>query len=274
MSQDTQVPGEALGISPLPASGAPTKSDFTFWDFVGIFFFQQFATAFVFSIISAFVVPPMAPSILQHLWGENGAVGLLSMPRSAVHQIMLLASTLVGNMLVIVAYIYRGRVVYRASWRDLGWRSSEAKHIIRWVILFYPLVFGFTIGYNAILKLLAFAPPKQQIASFLSADQPLTLRVFAITLVLVGAPLTEELLYRGVLFRSLTKLFSVQGAAILSGLLFGAAHMEVMTILPLAFLGYLLAMAYHQSRSLWLPIGLHACNNLMALLFLYLVQTH
>jgi membrane protease YdiL (CAAX protease family) len=72
----------------------------------------------------------------------------------------------------------------------------------------------------------------------------------------------------------LTKLFSVQGAAILSGLLFGAAHMEVMTILPLAFLGYLLAMAYHQSRSLWLPIGLHACNNLMALLFLYLVQTH
>ncbi|WP_330172109.1 CPBP family intramembrane metalloprotease [Streptomyces sp. NBC_01498] len=79
---------------------------------------------------------------------------------------------------------------------------------------------------------------------------------------------TEELIFRGVVFRVLEEKTGTWGALAASGLIFGLVHLAN----PLATLwgalaiavegGLLLASAYAATRSLWLPIGLHLGWNM------------
>lgn len=80
-------------------------------------------------------------------------------------------------------------------------------------------------------------------------------------------PVLEELIFRGVLFRILEEMFGTLIGLIVSSLLFGMAHLfnDNASMLAASFLsielGALLAVAYIATRSLWLPIGLHAGWN-------------
>lgn len=90
----------------------------------------------------------------------------------------------------------------------------------------------------------------------------------------VAAPVAEELLFRGLLFRSLRDGFHRLGpkagpflGALISGVIFGGIHLGggQDDFLPvLMVLGVLLALAYHLSGTLYVPIALHAVNNAIA----------
>ena len=81
--------------------------------------------------------------------------------------------------------------------------------------------------------------------------------------IMCGVAVTEELLFRGVLFRLLEKGTGTAVALTVSGLLFGALHLvnpgaTLWGALAIAAeAGVLLGAAYTASRRLWLPIGLH-----------------
>jgi membrane protease YdiL (CAAX protease family) len=78
-----------------------------------------------------------------------------------------------------------------------------------------------------------------------------------------GVAVTEEVLFRGVLFRLVEKWAGTKVALAVSGLLFGALHLlnpgaTIWGALAIAVeAGVLLGIAYTVSGSLWLPIGLH-----------------
>ncbi|MFF8596682.1 CPBP family intramembrane glutamic endopeptidase [Streptomyces sp. NPDC015220] len=80
---------------------------------------------------------------------------------------------------------------------------------------------------------------------------------------MAGAAVTEELMFRGLLFRLVERGLGTYIAPALSGVLFGAAHLlnEDATVLGAVAIaieaGGMLAAAYAATRSLWLPIGLH-----------------
>jgi uncharacterized protein len=81
-------------------------------------------------------------------------------------------------------------------------------------------------------------------------------------LALLGAT-TEEILFRGFLFRVSERLMGLWGALALTSALFGAAHIfnpgaSVGSALAIALeAGLLLGAAYALKERLWLPIGLH-----------------
>lgn len=85
----------------------------------------------------------------------------------------------------------------------------------------------------------------------------------------VGAAISEEILFRGVLFRMVEEGLGTWGALVISALAFGAVHLSN----PNATLGSATAIAieagigfgllYHVTRSLWLCMGLHAAWNVM-----------
>jgi uncharacterized protein len=81
--------------------------------------------------------------------------------------------------------------------------------------------------------------------------------------VMCGVAVTEEVLFRGVLFRLIEKGAGTAVALAVSGLLFGALHLvnpgaTLWGALAVAVeAGLLLGAAYTVHRSLWLPIGLH-----------------
>ena len=77
----------------------------------------------------------------------------------------------------------------------------------------------------------------------------------------------EELLFRGILFRWLEEFGGSFVALLITSAMFGAAHLMNPNATPVAAFGIaieagvLLGGAYMLTRSLWLPIGLHAAWN-------------
>lgn len=88
---------------------------------------------------------------------------------------------------------------------------------------------------------------------------------------LIGAALfpavSEEMLFRGILFRWLEDFGGSWLALLLTSLFFGAAHLlnphaSMIAAVGIAFeAGVMLGAAYMLTRSLWLPMGLHAAWN-------------
>lgn len=123
----------------------------------------------------------------------------------------------------------------------------------------------------ALVSAFLFGPPQsfqQSIVLLMQSADPLTLALIAVGAVLF-APLIEEVLFRGFLYRNLRDMMGRPLALILSGLVFGLVHFHGDYILPLAGLGVALALVYEWSGSLWVPIIAHAAWNALTL-----VQVH
>ena len=78
---------------------------------------------------------------------------------------------------------------------------------------------------------------------------------------------TEELMFRGILFRWIEEWGGSWVALLVTSALFGAAHLMNPNASPIAAVGIaleagvMLGAAYMLTRSLWLPMGLHAAWN-------------
>ncbi|WP_218081747.1 CPBP family intramembrane glutamic endopeptidase [Anthocerotibacter panamensis] len=75
------------------------------------------------------------------------------------------------------------------------------------------------------------------------------------------APISEELLFRGLLFSGFTTVMSAPWAMVASGFIFGAIHQSAAEFLPLSVLGIVLAYSYYRTRNLAVPLLLHICFN-------------
>ncbi|HWL94123.1 MAG TPA: type II CAAX endopeptidase family protein [Phycisphaerae bacterium] len=108
------------------------------------------------------------------------------------------------------------------------------------------------------------------ILTLLDRTSPMWVRVLTIASAVALAPMVEELVFRGVLFRALaTPARSRWVAAILSGCVFGLIHLNVVqTVAPLIFFGVVLACVYAKTGSLTLVVLVHAIFNAKTVLWL------
>ncbi|RKT53644.1 CPBP family intramembrane glutamic endopeptidase [Saccharothrix australiensis] len=80
---------------------------------------------------------------------------------------------------------------------------------------------------------------------------------------MAAAVVTEELLFRGILFRIVEQRIGTWASLALTGVLFGAAHLfnphaTLWSASAIAVeAGFMLAAAYAATRNLWVPIGVH-----------------
>lgn len=89
--------------------------------------------------------------------------------------------------------------------------------------------------------------------------------LFALTLVVL-APACEEIFFRGYLYPALRNRMNKQPAMLVNGLLFAAAHFDLIGFLPRFLLGYGLCWIYERNRTLGGPIAGHALYNGLILL--------
>lgn len=89
-----------------------------------------------------------------------------------------------------------------------------------------------------------------------------------ILLIVIAAPIGEEICFRGMLFGGLRTRLPRIAAALVSGLIFGALHATtgVSAVPPLIFFGFVLALLYERTGSIVPGILLHVLNNSVALL--------
>lgn len=90
----------------------------------------------------------------------------------------------------------------------------------------------------------------------------------AIMVLLTGsliAPIAEELFFRGLIFNALASRMPVLLAAVISGVLFGLGHGDLVLFPALTLFGILQAICYRISGNLIVPIIVHAANNAILL---------
>lgn len=86
--------------------------------------------------------------------------------------------------------------------------------------------------------------------------------IFAIVSACIAAPIAEEILYRGVLFRSLANRINLASAVILSSLVFSLVHFyQLSSMITVFTVGAACALCYASSRTLLTAIALHALYN-------------
>ena len=83
--------------------------------------------------------------------------------------------------------------------------------------------------------------------------------------VVIMAPITEELAFRGILQNGLKNWMPIWLAIPLSAMAFAAAHSDYYAFPVLTFMGMMFGILYHMTGSLRANIALHALNNAAAL---------
>ncbi|MCH2513643.1 MAG: hypothetical protein DSY79_10520 [Chloroflexi bacterium] len=78
-------------------------------------------------------------------------------------------------------------------------------------------------------------------------------------------PMSEEIFFRGFIFRGLLPKMGPWGAITFSALVFSAFHLSLGVVVPIFITGFLLAWLYWRTGSLWAAIGAHAGQNALAL---------
>lgn len=97
--------------------------------------------------------------------------------------------------------------------------------------------------------------------------------VLGVVSVVVGAPVAEEIFFRGFLFGSLRGRFRFLPSAAISGLVFALFHVEPLLIAVMVFVGIGLAYLYDRRGSLAVPIAAHAMFNLIGYTLIVMERT-
>jgi CAAX protease family protein len=141
--------------------------------------------------------------------------------------------------------------------RRLGVRRFEPS-ALKWMGAAVVAYLAFTAAYAAILG----SPHQKDIAESFGALP------VQIALIVVAAPISEEVCFRGMLFGGLRTRLPRLAAALISALVFGGLHATtgISAVPPLIFFGFLLALLYERTGSIVPGILLHMLNNSIALL--------
>ncbi len=89
-----------------------------------------------------------------------------------------------------------------------------------------------------------------------------------ILIVGIGAPIAEELFFRGLLMRSIEKRFGTAWGIIGSSVLFGATHFQFLQFPALAGAGFVFAWLVVRSDSLWSGVVGHMTFNMVTVVSL------
>lgn len=168
-----------------------------------------------------------------------------------------------------IAYLFSVQK-FRLPWTVLGFRSLASDFLwvppVTAVAAHVAIVLYSAVVTAAGAEALA---PQQELENLFDTRAILPLTGVA---TILAAPIAEETFFRGFIFRGLIPRLNVWGAALVSGLLFGAAHISSADtaglIIPFGAIGVLFAWIYHRTGSLWAPMSAHFLFNLISFVVL------
>jgi membrane protease YdiL (CAAX protease family) len=167
-------------------------------------------------------------------------------------------ATAIGFLVVPLGVaLTRGAPTLREAWRRLGVRRFPLS-ATKWMLA----AIGAYLLFAAVYVALVGEPKQEDIAEELG---PVPMQVL---LIVIAAPISEEVCFRGMLFGGLRERMPRLAAALVSGLVFGALHAAtgVSTVPVLVGFGFILALLYEKTGSIVPGIVLHMLNNSVGLL--------
>jgi len=202
--------------------------------------------------------------IVVSLVGAAGGASL-SHPPPAVN----IASNVALDIGFVAAAIYLASLSGAVRLTDFGFRRAALWRSLGIVALAAFCYFGATQVYSIVLGLHG----REQLPKGLGSTSDTAAMVAVGVFVTVIAPICEEFFFRGFLFGVLRSWLAPRGswgtwaAAIVTGILFGCAHIgsaALKYLVPLAFLGFVLCIVRWRTGSLYPGMALHSINNSLA----------
>lgn len=102
-----------------------------------------------------------------------------------------------------------------------------------------------------------------------SADTIPELLLVLLVIAVIPA-IAEEFLFRGLIQRSFEKSLTPMKGAVITGIIFGAYHLNPFALIPLAGLGIYLGFLAFRAESIWVASLAHFFNNALACIATYL----
>jgi membrane protease YdiL (CAAX protease family) len=96
--------------------------------------------------------------------------------------------------------------------------------------------------------------------------------IFAFFLMVIAAPILEELIFRGIILDGLLKKYSSTKSILISSLLFGLVHLNPWQFVTGLIIGIFSGWVYYRSRSLSYSIIIHASANLSGFIMRYFID--
>lgn len=96
--------------------------------------------------------------------------------------------------------------------------------------------------------------------------------IFSGIIVILIAPLVEEIFFRGFLLRTLANRIGDMPGSIITALIFALLHFPWQSIIPVFILGLILNSLVIKTKSIWPAIGFHIFNNSIAFTVLLLLE--
>jgi membrane protease YdiL (CAAX protease family) len=174
-------------------------------------------------------------------------------------------ATLVQNAIFIATAVLFASMTLRPRPWHFGLNRTAFWPAVGWAALGIFAFYFFAGVYSLLLE----PDAEQGVTEALGADESTFGLISAGFMVVMVAPVAEEVFVRGFFYGALRSRYSVLVAALIDGALFGVIHWdftgEGLEILPpLALLGFIFCLVYEKTGSLFPVIGLHALNNAIA----------
>lgn len=183
---------------------------------------------------------------------------------------LLMLIAIPQNIIIVgAAWAFSG-LRHNVGWDRLGLRQYDVAFGCLLSAALLGLSFFIRICYVIIAQLWGIELRAQDILLRLDVTGwGFVLTFFAVALF---APVAEEIFFRGFLYGGLRARIGVIGAMIASTLFFTALHFSVDVFIPIFVLGLFLAWLYEKTGSLYPGIILHAANNGVAVVALFIAQ--
>lgn len=148
----------------------------------------------------------------------------------------------------------------------LGFHKIKISSVFM-IILFTYLMMPLTTVINAISMLFVDNTVMQMSSSVLSVSMPIMLLIMGV----VG-PLSEEIVFRGIMLNGYKRSGNAFRAILFSALLFGLMHMNFNQAAYAVFLGIVMAVLVEATGSLWSSAVFHMTVNLHNVFLMFLLD--
>lgn len=152
---------------------------------------------------------------------------------------------------------------HKFKWKNFGFRKVKILKALGLILSGYLMFLGITFIVSIIIVFFNVKIPGYQIQREIIPlfGTGITSLIIAGVMIVIIAPIVEEIFFRGFLLRSLSNKVGLIYGSIISASIFAIFHLQLQNIIPIFILGLIINSIVIKSKSLWPAIGFHIFNN-------------
>jgi membrane protease YdiL (CAAX protease family) len=158
------------------------------------------------------------------------------------------------GLVILLLALIASRKKYAAL---ITYQPSQLRTYVLTMVVAVALLFGIVNPISSMIPM-----PEEVKELFLKTMSQTS--VFSFVLLVIAAPLTEEVVFKRYMLTGLLSRYSPVIAILLSSFWFGIMHMNPWQFVTGVVLGTFAGWIYYRTQNIWLPICAHATTNLSA----------